>query len=244
MAETKQKTVDQRMRFYVQVQDTPNEAQKPFNNGRFTGTDINPMWRIKMLTQIFGPVGQGWWTEDEQYTMVPCSDTGEVATFCTLKLRYKDPETGEVSQPVSGVGGNKFLVSQRNGKYCNDEAYKMAYTDALSIACKGLGFSHDIYFQNDRTKYTMSGDNQPENQPDVATKGNIHSNESVDLIGKIEAKLADIGKNMEKTEKSAFAKKTIVPIIGSMNYKTCSDPALLQKLLDTLSKENDKRKAA
>lgn len=26
-------------------------------------TDINPMWRIKRLTEIFGPVGVGWWHE-------------------------------------------------------------------------------------------------------------------------------------------------------------------------------------
>ena len=50
----------QNMRFYGKVQDTPPEAQKAFNNGRFSGTDINPMWRIKKLTEIFGPAGFGW----------------------------------------------------------------------------------------------------------------------------------------------------------------------------------------
>ena len=46
---------DRNMRLYAQVQNTPQEAQKSFNNGRFSGTDVNPMWRIKMLTMMFGP---------------------------------------------------------------------------------------------------------------------------------------------------------------------------------------------
>lgn len=229
---------DQNMRFYVQVQDTPKEAQKSFNNGRFSGTDINPMWRIKMLTQMFGPVGFGWWTENEQYIFEESKDTGEIAVFCTLQLRYKDPVTGEISQPVTGVGGNKFLVSQKSGKYCNDEAYKMAYTDALSIACKALGFSHDIYFANDRTKYTMSGDVQPEPKADKKTdeQSKQHTETTADLVVKIEAKLAEVGKTMKtREEKVAYANATIVPIIGTMNYKTCTDAEKLSTLLDKLN---------
>lgn len=243
MPEEKMNRTDQNMRFYVQVQNTPKDAQKPFSNGRFNGTDVNPMYRIKMLTMMFGPVGQGWWTEDEQYTMVPCEATGEVAVFCTLKLFYRDPDTHEISKGVSGVGGNKFLVSQKSGKYCNDEAYKMAYTDAVSIACKALGFSHDIYYQNDRTNYTMYNDNQPDQQG-TQQAVNIHSASSVELIDKIAKRLDVIGSDMKTTEKTAFAKKTIVPIIGSMNYKTCTDIDKLQKLLDELNKDNTQNKAA
>ena len=35
------------MRFYEASRKVPKEAQKQFNNGSFSGTDINPMWRIK-----------------------------------------------------------------------------------------------------------------------------------------------------------------------------------------------------
>lgn len=217
---------DRNMRFYVQVQDTPKEAQKSFNNGRFTGTDINPMWRIKMLTQMFGPAGIGWWTEDEQYIFEPCTDTGEIAVFCTLHLLYRDPETGEISHPVSGIGGNKFLVSQRNGKYCNDEAYKMAYTDALSIACKSLGFSHDIYYQADRTKYTMSGDTQPEKQE---PKENKHTEQSVDLIAKIDARFSELSKTMPADEKNKFWNENVIKVFGG-TYKKSADVEKLTAL--------------
>lgn len=42
----------------------PKEAQKPITAGRIKGfTDINPMWRIKQLTELFGPCGIGWYYE-------------------------------------------------------------------------------------------------------------------------------------------------------------------------------------
>lgn len=223
--------LDQNMRFYGKVQNTPEEAQKAFNNGRFSGTDINPMWRIKKLTEIFGPAGFGWWTQNEKFIFEPCESTGEIAVFCTLDLLVVDPATKEMSKPITGIGGNKFLVSQRNGKYCNDEAYKMAYTDALSIACKSLGFSHDIYYANDRTKYTMSGDSQP-------ATGNIPppAESAQDMIKKVDAHVRKLTANMEPEEKRKFANEVIIKHIGQANYLKCDDSTKLKALLETLAK--------
>ena len=122
-------TLHQNMRFYGLVQDTPKEAQKSFNNGRFSGTDINPMWRIKKLTEVFGPAGFGWWTQNVRYEFVPSEATKEVAVFCELELIVKDPESGEPSQPIYGVGGNTYVAQRKNGPQASDEAKKMA--DAL-----------------------------------------------------------------------------------------------------------------
>ena len=131
---------------FASVQHTPKSAQKEFNNGRFSGTDINPMWRIKKLTEVFGPCGVGWYTRDVRYSLHPFTATSEVVVMCELNLYYKDPVTGEWSQPIYGVGGNQLILqSQKRGPQSNDEAFKMAYTDAVSIACKALGFSSDIY---------------------------------------------------------------------------------------------------
>ena len=144
------------MKIYERVRSVPKEAQKQFNNGKFSGTDINPMWRIKKLTEIFGPAGIGWWTEDVRYWLEPGSD-GSVAAFCSLSLRFV--LDGKTSQPVHGIGGNVFV--RKNST--SDEAYKMAYTDALSIAAKALGVGADIWFQNDRSKYEEKPE-KPEKQ--------------------------------------------------------------------------------
>ena len=46
------------MTIYNLARSVPDEAQKPIAAGRLKGmTDINPMWRIKRLTEIFGPCG-------------------------------------------------------------------------------------------------------------------------------------------------------------------------------------------
>lgn len=222
---TSKPSIDKNMRFYGRVQDTPKEAQKEFNNGRFSGTDINPMWRIKKLTEIFGPSGIGWWTQNVQYQMVPSEITKDIAVFCTLELVYRDPETGEESKPVYGVGGNMFVAQRKNGPQSSDEAYKMAYTDALSIACKALGFSHDIYYQKDRTKYT---------NPDTETaqKKSTDSNLKA-VIAELDSYVKSLAANMNKAQKDALAEK-IEQALGFVDYRQCTDITALNNLLTSL----------
>ena len=46
---------------YNKARVVPESAQKTIKGGRLNGmTDINPMWRIQMLTELFGPCGIGW----------------------------------------------------------------------------------------------------------------------------------------------------------------------------------------
>ena len=49
------------MDIYNAVSAVPGSAQKRITGGRVNGmTDINPMWRIRELTELFGPCGIGW----------------------------------------------------------------------------------------------------------------------------------------------------------------------------------------
>jgi hypothetical protein len=137
---------------YNAMRGVPQEAQKSFNNGRFSGTDINPMWRIKILTEKFGVAGFGWWTENVRYTETP-GVGDERLVMCELELRVK--LDGETSAPIYGIGGNTVVAVRKNGAQSSDEAYKMAYTDALGIAAKALGVGADIWFAHDKTKYNV-----------------------------------------------------------------------------------------
>jgi hypothetical protein len=39
----------------------PKEALKTIKGGRLSGmTDVNPQWRYKAVTDVFGPCGVGW----------------------------------------------------------------------------------------------------------------------------------------------------------------------------------------
>ena len=46
------------------------------------------------------------------------------------------------------------MAKEKNGLYQSDECFKMALTDALSVACKALGIAADVYYEKDKTKYT------------------------------------------------------------------------------------------
>lgn len=139
------------LKIYEAARKVPNEALKPIQAGRLKGkSDINPMWRIKKLTEIFGPCGIGWkYTIVKQWTE-PAAD-GEIAAFCDIDLYVK--EDGEWSDPIPGTGGSMFVAKEKSGLYANDECYKMALTDAISVACKALGFAADVYWDRDPTKY-------------------------------------------------------------------------------------------
>jgi hypothetical protein len=140
---------------YEKVRVVPKEAQKSITGGRLKGmTDINPMWRIKMLTEQFGMCGVGWYYKVTNQWMVDHGE--ETAAFVMLDLFVK--ENGEWSQPISGVGGSMFASKEKNGVYVDDECFKKATTDAISVACKQLGIGADIYWAKDSTKYTTAAD--------------------------------------------------------------------------------------
>ena len=146
------------LELYNRVRDVPKEAIKPIMAGRLKGkSDINPMWRIKKLTEEFGMCGFGWryeilrmWNEE--------GANGEIASFVHINLFVR--HDGEWSDAIQGIGGSSFVSNEKTGKYTSDECYKMALTDAISVACKSLGFAAAIYFSNDSTKYT---ENKTEN---------------------------------------------------------------------------------
>ena len=48
--------------------------------------------------------------------------------------------------------------------YLSDEAYKMAYTDALSVACKALGIAADVYYEKDKSKYIIADEKRVEEE--------------------------------------------------------------------------------
>lgn len=147
------------MKLYEQARHVPDEAKKPITAGRLKGmTDVNPMYRIKRLTEMFGPCGIGWWYEIVRRDIIDDTLTNQRAAFVDILLYYVDPETGATSAGIPGTGGASFVSQERNGPYMSDECFKMALTDALSVACKAIGIAADVYWDKDRTKYTAPED--------------------------------------------------------------------------------------
>lgn len=164
----------QNLDIYEKARSVPKEAQRPIRGGRMNGkTDINPMWRIKMLTELFGPCGIGWYYKPVKKWIETIGS--ETAAFVDIELYIK--QDGEWSMPISGTGGNMLASKEKNGIYVSDECYKMATTDAISVACKQLGIGADVYWSEDRTKYDgRKEDAQPQkqqNKPQLVTEAMI-----------------------------------------------------------------------
>jgi hypothetical protein len=139
------------LHIYNQARAVPGEALKEIKGGRLNGkSDINPMWRLKKLTELFGPCGIGWkYTIAKQWLEQGGND--EIAAFVNIDLFYK--HEGAWSEAIPGTGGSAFVAKEKSGPYTSDECFKMALTDAISVSCKALGFGADVYWDKDRTKY-------------------------------------------------------------------------------------------
>ena len=151
------------MELYQQFRVCPPEAQKPIAAGRLKGkTDINPMWRIKVLTEKFGPCGFGWTCKITETWILDSPETAEKTANVRVELRVK--YNGEWSEPIEGIGGAMFVSQESKGLFCDDDCFKKAYTDAISVACKALGIAADIYYAKDPdTKYS-TGDEDKQQQ--------------------------------------------------------------------------------
>jgi len=161
------------LRLYNRVRQPPGTALRQISGGHLNGkTDINPQWRIEALTAVFGPVGIGWgYRILKLWNVKPSDKSGVVLAFARIALWYRDPVTHQRSEDIEGIGGNE-MVSVEGGfvqdpdsprdkmrvamaEKPNDECYKMAVTDAISVCAKTIGVAGDIYAGAwDGSKYT------------------------------------------------------------------------------------------
>lgn len=128
---------------YNAMRKPPAEILKPIEAGNLKGkSDINPQWRVEIMTEQFGLCGIGWKYEIVSTSTVECSN-GEILVFMRINLYVKDGEAW--SNPIPGYGGDKIVIKNKNGLVPNDEAYKMVLTDALGNAMKNVGVAADVY---------------------------------------------------------------------------------------------------
>ena len=176
--------MENNLELYEKVKAVPETAKKQIQAGNLKGyTDINPMWRIKVLTEQFGICGIGWYTEIiEQWKEQGAGP--EVIFFVKLNLYIKIDK--EWTRPIQGTGGSMLINNFSKGAKSNDEALKMAETDAISVACKKLGIGADVYFEKDRTKYNNIEEPKEDNKSQIlynilnnAEKGKIGTKEEL-----------------------------------------------------------------
>jgi len=137
----------------------PAEALKEIKGGRMSGkTDINPQWRYKAMTEVYGECGVGWKWEIVDLWTLPGS---EEQTMCFARVNVYTKQNEDWSDPIPGVGGSMLIEMERNGLHTSDEGFKMAVTDALSVALKFLGVASKVYEGQLETKYGKPNGKKP-----------------------------------------------------------------------------------
>ena len=207
------------LRTWSLVRTVPNEAKKSIVGGRLKGfTDINPVWRLKILTEIYGPCGIGWRYEITKKEMVDGTE-GQTATFVDVLLYVK--EDNEWSFGIPGTGGSMFVAKETSGLRTSDEAYKMALTDALSVSCKALGIGADVYWEKDPNKYDGVADISQGNKLTEKIQGNITSATELEALYKL---ASDKGFDRATVDTNCKAKFRIpIASVDKSQYKTMFD---------------------
>lgn len=131
------------MKHYDNLKAVPKTALKEIGFGNLKGkSDINPQWRYEAMTKEFGVCGIGWkyeivktWTQE--------ANEGQSMVFVEINVYIKDGD--KWSSGIPAIGGDFLMKKDKNGLHGNDEAYKMATTDALGVALKMLGVAADVY---------------------------------------------------------------------------------------------------
>lgn len=166
----------------------PKHTKKFKRAGGFEGTAIKPMFSYRRMTEEFGPCGIGWGVGEPQFQVVPGVNS-EVMVFCTVGIWYSitnqpTPEAKEAgmaplysaAHTVYGVGGDKIVSHiKANEKYNraerwenDDEAFKKAYTDAVTNALKLIGVGADVHmglFDDSKYVNTMTAEFNGEEAP-------------------------------------------------------------------------------
>lgn len=184
-----------KMDTYNAFAEVPANARKKITGGRLSGmTDINPMWRIMMLTERYGPCGTGWTYEITDKRVIEGAD-GVICAFLDINLFVK--ENGEWGKGIPGTGGSQLVSKEKGGLYTNDECFKMALTDAISVACKALGMGANVYWESGRTKYDLAKDEKKDEAPDKVDTTNLLTAREL-LIQKLMAKKIDFNQYAEE----------------------------------------------
>ena len=178
------------LEFWNALKRTDPKATKPFQRpGGFRGTQIDPAWRLQMMTEVFGPVGKGWGYEQLEWTVA------ERMVFICCRVWYIDPQTGEKYFTGPQWGGTEMVRRNRDGtERPDDECFKMSMTDAIGKCMLQVGLAADIYLgQFDDSKYREESEvlytvkSNPDLQPPAIEKFEADLKEKLDAVADLDA---------------------------------------------------------
>ncbi len=135
----------------------PSHTSQFMRTGGFKGTAIKPLYLIHKATEIWGPMGSAWGAETIEHVI------HKDMVFIKARIWYPGDDlksqthVGQYKAYVEHWGGDVLIKTTKSGERPNDEAFKMAFTDAVGKCLSQLGFSADVHMGRfDDSKYVES----------------------------------------------------------------------------------------
>lgn len=135
--------------------DIDPKYTKAITGKAYKGTSPNPQYVIKCLTEMFGPVGQGFGWEVLAEDFMPLGD--EVLHWCRIRFWHTKRE-----HYYEAYGQTKALMKTRDkGLMADEDAPKKSLTDAIIKAASQLGIAANIFLGRwDDQKYVAEVDKE------------------------------------------------------------------------------------
>lgn len=207
-------------KYWTAFKTVPKDHVKPFQqSGGFKGTAIKPMWQFLRMTEEFGPCGTGWGIHEPKFDVQAAGN--EILVFCTATVWY-----GPERAVLVGVGGDKILAQQKSGPRMDDNAYKKAFTDAITNALKMLGMAADVHMGlYDGNKYVPD-------EPEERREPEPHQQEPAGSPPAQSETFLDLKDMLGKIEDGASLDAWIAMGNERMKVLSKSEIAVLKNMLD------------
>jgi hypothetical protein len=115
----------------------PKHTKAFQRSGGFKGTAIKPLYLMHKATELWGPLGDAWTAESVEHVI----QFGMV--FIKARVTYPPRHANLRGAFVEHWGGDVLTKGEKATP--NDEAFKMAFTDAVGKCLVQLGFSADVH---------------------------------------------------------------------------------------------------
>lgn len=166
------------LELWNKLKHVPTEHTKAYKRtGGFSGTNIAPQWRLEVMTETFGPVGQGWgykvverWKEcwgpkSPEFPEGTCQ-----CAYVMVNVWYRLSKDSEPIWTGEQVGGT--IVDRTP-----DEVWKMSITDAIGKCLAAIGVASNVYlneeYDDPSDKYSHYRDRGPDPRNTAASDRGI-----------------------------------------------------------------------
>jgi hypothetical protein len=198
-----EQVMDDNLEHWNRFADIDPKFTKPITGKDYSGTSPNPQYVIRCLTELFGPVGQGfgWHVVADGF-----QDMGETTLhWCRIEFWHTDR-----SNTFEAYGQTKAAYMTKGGFHRVDEdAPKKSLTDAVIKAASQIGIAANIFLGRwDDQKYVaqVNQEYRKEEAAKVDHTEHVTRLANCDTLAELRHVWGELGKELHRVPEILAAK--------------------------------------